>query len=203
MRYEKSAFRQFTAKEVRALAGLTFKNLADWDAKGLLFSGARSSGGGWRRFGYDDLFVLMIAAHLRLRFSVPLDQLRWVRGAMEKRAGDDLRRGLRLLAEREEILLLTDLRQHLHIDRQVRIAAMVRRGLLRAGKTDSAILVNITPLLEKIKELNDEVWTPEPEVDDRDLALVRRRGAREVQVEWKADPLMMPPVRRRRSRGEA
>jgi len=64
----------YTAKDVRKVAGLSYRQLNDWEAKGLI-PRTRTSQSGWRRFTADQVFVIAILADLRSTLNVSLSKL--------------------------------------------------------------------------------------------------------------------------------
>jgi len=56
--------RQFTAKDLKELADFTYRQLNDWDSKGLLPQN-RKDKSNWRRFTPKEVFILMVCSELR------------------------------------------------------------------------------------------------------------------------------------------
>lgn len=78
------------ANDLLKIAGLTYRQLNDWDKRAGILSSDRSSKAGWRRFTGDEALALCICAKLRNQFSIPLDKLhpvlKWLLGKTEDRA---------------------------------------------------------------------------------------------------------------------
>ena len=66
------------ANDLLKIAGLTYRQLNDWDERAGILSSDRSSKAGWRRFTGDEALALCICAKLRNHFSIPLDKLHLV-----------------------------------------------------------------------------------------------------------------------------
>ena len=59
--------RHYTARDLLQLAGLSYRQLNDWESKGVLPATADRRER-WRRFTPRDLFAAMICAEIRRRF---------------------------------------------------------------------------------------------------------------------------------------
>ncbi len=78
------------ANDLLKIAGLTYRQLNDWDERAGILSSDRSSKAGWRRFTGDEALALCICAKLRNQFSIPLEKLhpvlKWLLGKTEDNA---------------------------------------------------------------------------------------------------------------------
>ncbi len=69
---------EFKAGDAKKAAGLSYRQLNDWDQKGAL-AGERASESGWRKFSPRELFAVLICAEIRKRFGVPVESLNWIK----------------------------------------------------------------------------------------------------------------------------
>jgi hypothetical protein len=139
----------YTARDVKAAAGLTYRQLNDWDAKGVV-AGTRAAGAGWRRFSGRSVFALMVCSEIRRRFGTSVDALRFVRQALEQPADDHFGRALGLFLHGGGATLLTDLRATLMVDRRRDIAEWLRRGPAAAAEPAAVIVVILDPLIAQL-----------------------------------------------------
>ncbi|MGO8827489.1 MAG: hypothetical protein ACLQU9_19925 [Acidimicrobiales bacterium] len=68
----------FTANDVRAVAGISGRQLNDWGSRGALPHSGRAGDSGWRRFDLRGLFALMVAAAFREKLGIPVEKLGYV-----------------------------------------------------------------------------------------------------------------------------
>lgn len=66
--------KSYKASDVRELANISYRQLNDWEAKGV-FPPKRMKVDGWRRFDIDEVFALMICSEIRNTFGVPVETL--------------------------------------------------------------------------------------------------------------------------------
>jgi hypothetical protein len=60
----------FTACDVYRTAGLSYRQLNNWDLKGVLPNSRRKEAG-WRTFSYREVFAIFVCSEIRTRFGVP------------------------------------------------------------------------------------------------------------------------------------
>ena len=84
----------FTASDVKAVGGISYRQLNDWDSKGALPT-QRVGSSGWRKFDSRQLFVILICAEIRNKFGVSIEKLAWLPELYAPRRGQSFfsRRG--------------------------------------------------------------------------------------------------------------
>lgn len=90
------AGRRYTAKDVRSAAFMSYRQLNDWDEKGLLPM-SRSAPGKWRRYTYKELFAIAVCAEFRRQFGVPLESLRFLGKTLLRKDADYFRTAVELI----------------------------------------------------------------------------------------------------------
>lgn len=90
--------RPFLARDIRDLAGLTARQLNDWDKRGVLQLD-RGSESEWRKFTAREVFAIMACAQLRNRFGVGLEKLAFVSKHMVLGKPDPLKQTLEYTAD--------------------------------------------------------------------------------------------------------
>src|SRR5688572_23058003 len=74
---EQEPGRDLTAGDAKEAAGLTYRQLNDWDEKGVLPEN-ESREARWRRFSPREIFALMVCSAIRKEYGVPLKSLKWL-----------------------------------------------------------------------------------------------------------------------------
>lgn len=179
--------RVFTAREVQETAGLTYRQLNDWEARGAL-PPDRDRGTGWRRFSPRDVFVLMVCAELRQRFGVPVERLTFVHRCMLAQDADHLSEAVDLMALLGVgIWLVTDLNETFVMDSELEIRDLIESGFLSVEGEAGYILLKVNPLVNKIlTRLKEPEILPEHGRGYEILRLLRNkfgiRSAEEFEV---------------------
>src|SRR5262245_53377402 len=65
----------FKASDLLKLAGLTYRQLSDWENRAGVLDSQRASEEGWRKFNLPEVYALCVCSDLRRRLGVPLDRL--------------------------------------------------------------------------------------------------------------------------------
>jgi len=163
----------FLSRDVHGAAGLSSRQLNDWDGRGALPHG-RSREEGWRRFGLQELFALATCAEIRRRFGVPVQRLKWVQDCM-------LQDGVNLLNQAvgaiqmcgESVWLLTDLEKTLIISPEFEFEGLWSGPFFAAHKESAFVLLNVTPLVHRVLgRLDDDILLETYGYDDETLQQV-------------------------------
>lgn len=84
MRLTNTSKDDFKARDVLELAGLTYRQLHDWEERAGVLESKRATSGGWRKFSLKEIVALAICVRLRESLSLPLQQTgavyRWLVG---------------------------------------------------------------------------------------------------------------------------
>lgn len=139
----------FRASDVRDAAGLSYRQLNDWDSKGAV-PGQREGEAGWRRFSAREVFALMVCAEIRKRFGVPVESLRFVRSFMLQDQADHLRSAIELKALGLSVWLLTDLHETFVMDTDLEFTDLLSAGYLRIDNPQAFVFLNLNPLVNRM-----------------------------------------------------
>ena len=168
----------FTAGDVKHAAGLSYRQLNDWDAKGAL-PNCRKQEAGWRKFRVRELFVLMVCSEVRKRFCVPLERLAWLKSFMLQQRADHFQAALRMMQHGLAVFIFTDLEQSFDMEADFAVADMLELG--ETLQTDSALkrwrvavsqIFNLRPLDSFLVDK----WEVLTWVRDPDFNKVSQRG---------------------------
>jgi DNA-binding transcriptional MerR regulator len=89
---EKSDARDFKASDLLKLAGLTYRQLHDWENRAGVMTSQRATGAGWRKFTAEEVAALCVCASLRRQFSFPLEKVGGLFGWLLSPPRDSLER---------------------------------------------------------------------------------------------------------------
>lgn len=139
----------FTAKDASALAGLSYRQLNDWEGKGAV-PAERSQEGGWRKFTPKQIFALMVCNEIRRLYGTPLERLRFVRGFMMDAEANHLEAAVRLMQHGLHVFLLTDLEETFVMDSDLEFADDMRHGYFRAEETRPYIFLRLNEVVNRL-----------------------------------------------------
>jgi len=141
--------KSLTAKDARELAGLSYRQLNDWDERGAL-PGERSKENGWRRFTPKQLFALMVAKEIRDSYGVPVEKLRFVTDFMMQEGHDHLAAAIRLMEHGLNVFLLTDLEETFLMDSDLEFTDLMEYGWFRAQYSRPFIFIRVNELVNRL-----------------------------------------------------
>jgi DNA-binding transcriptional MerR regulator len=67
--------REYKASDLLKLAGLTYRQLHDWENRAGAMAPQRATDAGWRKFTAEEVLALCVCASLRRQFSLPLEKV--------------------------------------------------------------------------------------------------------------------------------
>jgi DNA-binding transcriptional MerR regulator len=140
---------EFTAKDLKATAGLSYRQLRGWEDRGTIpFNKLRKAG--WRRFNIKEVFGLMVCSEVRRKFGVPLEELHWLRGQLFEPDNNYLNLAVEMMKDGLAVWILTDLQNLLLLNADVEIEDLVRIGILRDQNLCSFLLLQANPLVNRL-----------------------------------------------------
>src|SRR5258706_6942731 len=131
--------RQFTAGTIKKLAGLTYRQLNDWESKGALSSGRERTG--WRKFSAVELVTLLVCSELRRQFGVSLESLRWISSRLLSTRAADI--GRTCGPDALDLWLVTNLQDKLAIEPSGAIPRLLQTGFVARQRASGCILLNL------------------------------------------------------------
>jgi len=140
---------RFTASDVKDAAGLSYRQLNDWDSKGAL-PNSREQEAGWRKFSPRDLFVLMVCSEVRKQYGMPLHKLIWLKSFMLQKGADHFQAAVRMMQHGLAVFIFTDLEKSFDMDADIAIADMLELGYCRYDHPHAYIFMSVNPIVNKL-----------------------------------------------------
>ncbi len=140
---------RFTAKDANELAGLSYRQLNDWEAKGAA-PADRDGEGGWRKFSPKQIFALMVCNEIRRLYGTPLEKLRFVSRFMMQDEANHLAAAIRLMKHGLHVFLLTDLEETFVMDSDLEFADYMRHGYFRVEETRPYIFLRLNEVVNRL-----------------------------------------------------
>jgi len=166
--------RKYTANDVSEIAGLTYRQLNQWDSKGALPTLSRGSEAGWRKFTLSEVFVLMVLAAIRERFGVPVESLAWLREHMEQEGSNHLLSASTIMASQGvAVYMVTDLRETFLMESDVELGTFLERGAFGGNDPAGYIWLKVNDLVNRCMAQLDEPLTIEAHGLGYDMAALK------------------------------
>jgi hypothetical protein len=146
---ENSENLNFTACDARQIAGVTYRQLNDWDVKGALPT-QRRRGSGWRKFDPKQFFVVLVCAELRKQFGVPIEKLAWLQKFMLQEGADHFSAAVEMMKHGLAVLILTDFSHQFDMDADFAIGDLLGMGYCRYDEPQSYVLLLVNPMINKM-----------------------------------------------------
>ena len=193
--------RVFTAGDVKEIAGLSYRQINDWDSRGSL-PHVRDSEGGWRRFSPHDIFVLTVIQEIRKKFGIPIAKLQWVRDLMLQEGADHYGAAAELMALLGVgVWLVTDCEETFFVDSELELIDLAKHGYFGGDEDRAFVMLKLNPLVNKLLGcLKDPIHLPahgrgyeilraideevrvRDEAEQRVLQIVREGDSRSVEI---------------------
>lgn len=142
--------RAFSSRDVQGTAGLSSRQMNDWDARGAL-PHDRASGTAWRRYSGREVFAILVCAEIRRRFGMPVERLKWVQDFMLQDGADHLRVAMEMIGGLGlGVWIMTDCRKTFLMDSELEFSGMWRSGYFGPHERDGAgfVLLNVDRLVQ-------------------------------------------------------
>lgn len=148
--YQAAHERVFTAHDVQEVAGLSSRQLNDWDQRGAL-PNERGTKAGWRRFTARELFILMTCGELRRQFGVSVDRIRYVQQFMLRDEANHLEAAIRLMSSLGvAVWLLTDFEETFIMDSELEFQDLWQLGFFGGSDPAAYALLKINPIVNQL-----------------------------------------------------
>ena len=206
VRREERPDEQYTAKDVRELADLSYRQLNEWDGKGALPVTGREDGK-WRRFTPREAFVIMVCAELKKNLGVPLDSIKYVRDFMLQDGADHLSAAARLMSLLGvPVLLITDFKSMFVMDSVLEWIDLMQHGYFGGDDEGAYAMLKVNPIVNRVltclkepihipdhgrgyeilREINSNLGVRD-EAERKILELIRSKEFRRVEVELRGE----------------
>lgn len=141
--------RKYTARDVKNLAGLSYRQVNDWEAKGAL-PGGDDRGAGWRKFSPRDVFALMVCSAIRQRFGVPMEKVKFVHDFMHRDDADHLRAAVSMMNLGLTVYLLTDFGETFIMNSDLEFLDLMTHGFFRADCPQGYVFLRINDIVNRL-----------------------------------------------------
>ena len=140
----------FTAKDAKKLAGLSYRQLNDWDARGAVPT-ERNREVGWRKFTPKQLFALMVCNEIRRHYGTPVKRLGFVTACMMKpEPVNHLAAMVKLMTRGLSVFLLTDLEETFVMDSDLEFTDYMQLGFFRPEGTRPYIFLPLNKIVNRL-----------------------------------------------------
>jgi len=139
----------YTAADLKRAAGLSYRQINEWDEKGVLPE-TRSNDAGWRKFSPRDIFALMVCGEIRRQFGVPVESLKRVRVFMLQDGADHLQAAIEIMGQGMAVVLMTDLKETFVMDSDLEIEDLLHLGYFRHEGRQGYLLIKLNPLVNRL-----------------------------------------------------
>lgn len=140
----------FSAKDVQKTAGLSYRQINDWDSRGAL-PHTREEKEGWRRFSPRDIFVLAVLNEIKTRLGIPLERLQFVRESMLTDDINYLYWAVQLMATLGVgVWLVTDLQESCILQSELDLQLFMDSGYFGGEEPAEWVLVKVNPIVNRL-----------------------------------------------------
>ena len=169
--------KDLTASDLQKAAGLSYRQLNNWDEKGILPESREETG--WRKFSPNEVFILLICKEIKDRFGVSLENLKTLKEYLLQDNHNYLNETIQLITDGGlTVCLVTDLKEIFVVDNDWEISAFIRSGLLRNEHAQDIIILRLNPLVNTIlKTLNLPPLDNKKEIYDVLASMSLKRAA--------------------------
>jgi DNA-binding transcriptional MerR regulator len=164
----------YTARHAKELAGLSYRQLNDWEQRGALPGEDDRDGEGWRRFSPSEMFALMVCGELKREYGIPLEKLKFILESLSGSGGTHLRRAIWLVEQGVSTLLITDMTKTLMVESDLEVEDLVFSEFFRGNDFKHSLILRLNGLVESFIPLlenhesrsrDDSVYRLKAEVD--------------------------------------
>ncbi len=147
--------KSFTAKDAKELAGLSYRQLHDWESRNAIPSD-RTRERKWRTFSSKQLFVLMVCSEIRRRYGIPVEKIRYVSDFMASEEADHFAAAVRMMSFGFHVFLLTDFETTFVMDSDLEFNDLMQHGYFRDEDTKPFIFLRLNGIVNRLLSLLKE-----------------------------------------------
>jgi DNA-binding transcriptional MerR regulator len=142
----------YSARDLMEVADMSYRQLNEWDQKGVL-PHHRDGSRGWRRFSPNQVFTLMVCRALQKRFGTPIPLLKLVISRMnEPDANYANWVSERVFSLGVGVWLVTDFQKTFFVDDEVGLAARIGDGLFSSTEPNGYAMLRVDTLLDLLTQ---------------------------------------------------
>ncbi|HMS25307.1 MAG TPA: MerR family transcriptional regulator [Acidimicrobiia bacterium] len=149
----------YKASDVKAICGLSYRQLNDWEYRGVLPEYV-DRGEGWRKYTLYEVFVITVLAELKKQFNTPTKKLKFIKDQLVRKGQGRLNALMFFVILGTSQWLLTDFEEVFVLQSEIEIKDMFQQGDFTTEDHAAYVLLNITPLIQKVGSLSIEEELP-------------------------------------------
>jgi len=146
---ELSAERDLRAKDVKDATGLSYRQLNDWESKGVVPDN-RKDKTQWRKFTNREVFMLMVCKEIRDRFNIPIESFGFIRTFMLQKEANHFEFAFEMMSMGLCVYLMTDLKDFFIMDTDLYLEFLSKHGFFRSDEPQSYIFIKVNPLVNRM-----------------------------------------------------
>ncbi|MBI4232112.1 MerR family transcriptional regulator [Candidatus Peregrinibacteria bacterium] len=138
------------SSNLKELAGLSYRQLNDWDSKGILPT-ERKDKAKWRTFGARSVLTLQICKEFRDKFGVPLEKLIFIKERILDDETNYFQHALELMAYfGVTVYLVTDLKNTFMVETDNELGILFQMGAFKGSDSANYLVIKLNPLINKM-----------------------------------------------------
>jgi len=143
----------YHVKELRGIAGLTYRQINDWEAKGVI-PRSREEDSQWRTFSLSQIFGLAVLAEIRRKFGVPLESLRWLGSVLMADDSKHLYQSVgQMVMTGVPAMLVTDLQKTFHIANSIELGEILADRSFPPPDAGAFIMIKLDDVAKQVLDL--------------------------------------------------
>jgi len=151
--------RVFKASDIKDICGLSYRQLNDWELRGVLPE-YFDRGEGWRKYTFYEVFIISVLAELKKQFNTPTKKLIFVKDQLVRKGSGRLNALMFFVILGTSQWLLTDFEDNFILQSEIEISEMFEQGHFTTAEHAAYVFLNLTPLIQKMGGLSVEGELP-------------------------------------------
>ena len=176
----------FTAKDAKEMAGLSYRQLHDWESRDAIPSD-RTRERKWRKFNNKQLFALVVCAEIRRLYGIPVEKIRFVSNFMAQEEANHFAAAVKMMSLGLHVFLMTDFETTFVMDSDLEFNDLMQHGFFRVEDTKPFIFLRLNEIVNRqLSMLKDPI---EIEANDTVYNAIFRHKALGVHTQPELDLL--------------
>ena len=176
----------FTAKDAKEMAGLSYRQLHDWESRDAIPSD-RTRERKWRKFNNKQLFALVVCAEIRRLYGIPVEKIRFVSNFMAQEEANHFAAAVAMMSLGLHVFLMTDFETTFVMDSDLEFNDLMQHGFFRVKDTKPFIFLRLNEIVNRqLSMLEDPI---EIEANDTVYNAIFRHKALGVHTQPELDLL--------------
>lgn len=176
----------FTAKDAKEMAGLSYRQLHDWESRDAIPSD-RTRERKWRKFNNKQLFALVVCAEIRRLYGIPVEKIRFVSNFMAQEEANHFAAAVQMMSLGLHVFLMTDFETTFVMGSDLEFNDLMQHGFFRVEDTKPFIFLRLNEIVNRqLSMLKDPI---EIEANDTVYNAIFRHKALGVHTQPELDLL--------------